>query len=158
LENRTPEQVAEEEALYIEIKRLEQNERKFKKEREALLRTLAGMDSGLPDIVEDDGASLGITTDGKKRKKGAAMEIDSPTTPSTSMALVKRPSSAKNAAYGIFVLFLCCFMFNFFSKILNTVSFGRTFRLQRLLRRQHTNLLIFVHSNYQPQKLRLLPK
>lgn len=107
LENRTPEQIAEEEALYIEIKRLEQNERKFKKEREALLRTLAGMDSGLPDIVEDDGVSLGITTDGKKRKKGAAMEIDSPATPSTSIAaVVKRPSSAKNAAYGIIVFFL----------------------------------------------------
>jgi len=100
LENRTPEQIAEEEALYIEIKRLEQNERKFKKEREALLRTLAGIDSGLPDIVEDDGVSLGITTDGKKKKKSAAMEIDSPVTPSTSLAaVVKRPSSAKNAAY-----------------------------------------------------------
>jgi len=100
LENRTPEQIAEEEALYIEIKRLEQNERKFKKERETLLRTLAGMDSGLPDIVEDDGVSLGITTDGKKKKKGTAMEIDSPATPSTSLAaVVKRPSSAKNAAY-----------------------------------------------------------
>lgn len=109
LENRTPEQIAEEEALYIEIKRLEQNERKFKKERETLLRTLAGMDSGLPDIVEDDGVSLGITTDGKKKKKGAAMEIDSPATPSTSMAaVVKRPSSAKNAAYGIIVPFLFC--------------------------------------------------
>ncbi|KAF8812255.1 hypothetical protein BYT27DRAFT_7087203 [Phlegmacium glaucopus] len=100
LENRTPEQIAEEEALYIEIKRLEQHERKFKKEREALLRTLAGMDSGLPDIVEDDGGPLGITPDGKKRKKGAAMEIDSPATPSTSTAVVvKRQPSAKNAAY-----------------------------------------------------------
>ena len=109
LENRTPEQIAEEEALYIEIKRLEQSERKFKKEREALLRTLAGMDSGLPDIVEDDGMSLGITPDGKKKKKGAAMEIDSPATPSTSMAaMVKIPSPAKNAAYGIIVPLLFC--------------------------------------------------
>ena len=117
LENRTPEQIAEEEALYIEIKRLEQNERKFKKERETLLRTLAGMDSGLPDIVEDDGVSLGITTDGKKKKKGAAMEIDSPATPSTSMAaVVRRPSSAKNAAYGILsylIYFYCMFIKNF---------------------------------------------
>jgi DNA methyltransferase 1-associated protein 1 len=105
LENRTPEQIAEEEALYIEIKRLEQNERKFKKERETLLRTLAGMDSGLPDIVEDDGVSLGITPDGKKKKKGTAMEIDSPATPSTSMgAVVRRPSFAKNAAHGIIIL------------------------------------------------------
>jgi len=99
LENRTPEQIAEEEALYIEIKRLEQNERKFKKEREALLRTLAGMDSGLPDVVEDDGASLGITPDGKKKRKGTAMEIDSPATPSTSMATVIKRPPAKNAAY-----------------------------------------------------------
>lgn len=95
--------------MYIEIRRLEQNERKFKKEREALLRTLAGMDSGLPDIVEDDGVSLGITPDGKKKKKGTAMEIDSPATPSTSMAaVVKRPSSAKNAAYGIIIPFPFC--------------------------------------------------
>ncbi|KAJ7575004.1 hypothetical protein C8J56DRAFT_976821, partial [Mycena floridula] len=44
----------EEEALYIEIKRLEQTERRFKREREDLLRTIAGIDSGLPDIVEDE--------------------------------------------------------------------------------------------------------
>ena len=109
LENRTPEQIAEEEALYIEIKRLEQNERKFKKEREALLRTLAGMDSGLPDIVEDDGGLLGIMQDGKKKKKGAAIEIDSPATPSSSVAaVVKRPSSTKNAAYGIIIFIFSC--------------------------------------------------
>src|ERR1700759_1591015 len=54
LENRTPEQIAEEEALFVEVKRMEQSERKFKKEREELLRTLAGIESGLPDIVEDD--------------------------------------------------------------------------------------------------------
>lgn len=115
LENRTPEQIAEEEALYIEIKRLEQNERKFKKEREALLRTLAGMDSGLPDIVEDDGASLGITPDGKKKKKGAAIEIDSPATPSSSMATLVKRAPAKNAAYGIIILlpFLCLYVYPF---------------------------------------------
>lgn len=115
LENRSPEQIAEEEALYIEIKRLEQNERKFKKEREALLRTLAGMDSGLPDIVEDDGGLLGITLDGKKKKRGSAMEIDSPATPSSSMApVVKRPPSAKSAAQGIIILFLfsCLYVYH----------------------------------------------
>ena len=160
LENRTPEQIAEEEALYIEIKRLEQNERKFKKEREALLRTLAGIDSGLPDIVEDDGGSLGIAADGKKKKKGAPMEIDSPSTPSTSMAtVVKRLPSVKNAAYGIYYsLFLHACVFISLSKILNTVSFGRTFRPQRLPQRRRTNLPISVHSNYQRQKLQLHPK
>jgi hypothetical protein len=104
LENRTPEQIAEEEALYIEIKRLEQNERKFKRDREDLLRTIAGIDSGLPDIVEDDGGPLGITVDTKKlRKKGSIMDMDSPATPSAlsiSTPLIKRPPTAKNTAYG----------------------------------------------------------
>jgi DNA methyltransferase 1-associated protein 1 len=44
----------------------------------ALLRTWAGIESGLPDIVEDDGGSLGITLDGKKKKKGVAMDIRHP--------------------------------------------------------------------------------
>lgn len=108
LENRTPEQIAEEEALYIEIKRLEQNERKFKKERDELLRTLAGIDSGLPDIVEDDGGLLGLTADGKKRRKGAAaMDGDSPSTPSVislNAPIIKRPQTAKSAAYGTIFL------------------------------------------------------
>ena len=38
LESRTPEQIAEEEALYLELKRLEQTERQFKKDRDDLLR------------------------------------------------------------------------------------------------------------------------
>ncbi|KAJ7573081.1 hypothetical protein C8J56DRAFT_985102 [Mycena floridula] len=53
----------EEEALYIEIKRLEQTERRFKREREDLLRTIAGIDSSLPDIVEDEPIL-------RKRKRG----------------------------------------------------------------------------------------
>ncbi|KAF4619755.1 hypothetical protein D9613_005251 [Agrocybe pediades] len=107
LENRTPEQIAEEEALYIEVKRLEQTERKFKKERENLLRTLAGIDSGLPDIVEDDGALAGITsevsgsvstnavTNKKKRKVGQVTDLDSPATPTaaTAPATTKRPKT-----------------------------------------------------------------
>jgi DNA methyltransferase 1-associated protein 1 len=104
LEDRTPEQIAEEEALYIEIKRLEQNERKFKKDRDELLRTLAGIDSGLPDVVEDEGALLGLTSDMKKKKRGAAaMDVDSPSTPSVlslSAPMAKRPQTAKSAAYG----------------------------------------------------------
>ena len=55
--------------------------------------------------MEDDGGSLGITPDGKKNKKGVAMDIGSPGTPSSSMAVVvKRASPAKNAAYGIVIL------------------------------------------------------
>ena len=105
LETRTPEQIAEEEALYIKVRRLEQNERKFKRERENLLRTLAGMDSGLPDITEDDPIATGVITTGDvafkvvKKKRGSLDE--SPATPSTSTApAVKRPNTTKSAIYG----------------------------------------------------------
>lgn len=114
LENRTEDQIAEEEALYIEIKRLEQSERQFKRDREELLRTLAGIDSGLPDIVEDEGA-LGLTIDVKKKRKAAAMDIDSPATPSNIISLappiVKRPQqTAKTAAFGILTFILKRFL------------------------------------------------
>jgi DNA methyltransferase 1-associated protein 1 len=111
LENRTPDQIAEEEALYVEVKRLEHTERKFKKDRENLLRTLAGIDSGLPDIVEDDGSVLGLNSEStsnigsnkkkSQRKSGLAMDADSPATPSVaSTPILKRPQNLKNAAYG----------------------------------------------------------
>lgn len=116
LENRTPDQIAEEEALYVEVKRLEHNERKFKKDRENLLRILAGIDSGLPDVVEDDGGPLGVLADGvglsaggagssrkKTTKKGtqAAADVETPSTPSVAgTPAIKRPNPVKNAAYG----------------------------------------------------------
>jgi DNA methyltransferase 1-associated protein 1 len=105
LENRTPEQIVEEEALYIEIKRLEQNERQFRKDRDELLRTIAGIDSGLPDIIEDEGI-MNLAIDVKKKKKGAsAMDVDSPSTPAPPppAPVVKRPQTAKSAAYGMFM-------------------------------------------------------
>lgn len=57
LASRTAEEVAEEEALYIELKRLEQNERSFRFEREALMRTMLGVEAGLPGLpfAEDGG-------------------------------------------------------------------------------------------------------
>ncbi|TFY67633.1 hypothetical protein EVJ58_g1478 [Rhodofomes roseus] len=81
LESRTPQQKAEEDALYIELKRLEQGERRFKRDREELLRTLLGIDSGLPDLpVEEDGLNSG-TTDTKKKKKGHFSATTEPETP-----------------------------------------------------------------------------
>jgi hypothetical protein len=111
LESRTPEQIAEEEALYLELKRLEQTERQFKKDRDDLLRTLLGIESGLSDIQLGDDSSLhGLSSmpEIKKSKKrtGSAVEIDSPTmgTPSSSiMHSQKRIPPIKNAAYGMFV-------------------------------------------------------
>lgn len=81
LESRTATEIAEEEALFVELKRLEQNERRFKKERDDLLRTLLGIESGLQDIqAEEEGAintqmSESISTTKKTRKKAAAEPI-----------------------------------------------------------------------------------
>ncbi|WFD36365.1 swr complex subunit [Malassezia cuniculi] len=55
---RTPEQLAEEEALYVETRRLEQNETRFAKEREELLRLLGGWDS-LPSCSTSTVATVG---------------------------------------------------------------------------------------------------
>ncbi|KZP00204.1 hypothetical protein CALVIDRAFT_560796 [Calocera viscosa TUFC12733] len=78
---REPEAVEEEEALYIEVKRLEQNERRFTKDREDLLRMLAGVESGLGTLkVGED--------DPKKRKRSGDVSADSPATPGS--ALPKR--------------------------------------------------------------------
>lgn len=105
LEDRKPEEIAEEEALFIELKRLEQNERKFRKERDDLLRTLLGVDSGLPDIVvEEDGPSA-LSAEGiKKKKKGTGLDIDLLPTPSNIIQLgppiTKKPPSARSAIYG----------------------------------------------------------
>ncbi|KAL0570098.1 swr complex subunit [Marasmius crinis-equi] len=96
LDNRTPEQLAEEEALFIEIKRLEQNERKFKREREELLRVIAGVESGLPDVADDD-PTISLSLDPKKRRKG--MDLDVPPTPILTAPVMKRPQTYKTAAY-----------------------------------------------------------
>ncbi|KAI0321956.1 hypothetical protein OF83DRAFT_1050227 [Amylostereum chailletii] len=99
LENRTKEEIEEEEALYIELKHLEQTERRFKAERDNLLYTLYGVESGLHNLPFDDDGPLG---DPKKRKRGP--EVDSPAaTPSSSAmappAPVKRAPSVKSAVY-----------------------------------------------------------
>lgn len=93
----------------MEVKRLEQGERQFKKDRDDLLRTLLGVESGLADIRVDDEAGLsGLpSAEPKKRKKGGHyVEADSPMvgTPSASVGLPppppKRVQSAKSIAYG----------------------------------------------------------
>jgi len=110
LENRTLEQIAEEEALYLELKRLEQTERQFKKDRDDLLRTLLGVESGLSDIQLGDDSSLhGLSSmpelKKSKRRTGSAMEIDSPSvgTSSSFMQPHKRMQTVKSAAYGMLV-------------------------------------------------------
>ena len=112
LENRTPEQIAEEEALYLELKRLEQSERQFKKDRDDLLRTLLGIESGLSDIQLGDDSSLhGLNSmpeiKKSKRRTGSGMDLDSPSTPSSIMQSHRRIPSVKNAAYGALVFDPC---------------------------------------------------
>ncbi|KAL7282633.1 LOW QUALITY PROTEIN: hypothetical protein ACG7TL_004105 [Trametes sanguinea] len=100
LETRTPEQIAEEDALYLELEKLKENERRFKKERDELLRTLLGIESGLPDIpVEEDGLQ-GLSTDTKKKKKAVAgsVEPQTPITPSASASNAMPPPQPKKTA------------------------------------------------------------
>ncbi|TBU33025.1 hypothetical protein BD311DRAFT_749067 [Dichomitus squalens] len=106
LVNRTPEQIAEEDALYLELERLKENERRFKKDRDELLRTLCGIESGLPDIAVDDDGLAGTTLDTKKKRKAVAgsVEPQTPVTPSASSVIAlpqpqPKKSSAKSAAY-----------------------------------------------------------
>jgi DNA methyltransferase 1-associated protein 1 len=91
----------EEEALYIELKRFEQNEKRFMQDRDRLLRTLLGAECGLSDLPIDEDGPLG---DPRKKKKGGAGELDSPATPSgtlfSSSTIPRRAQSAKSAAHG----------------------------------------------------------
>ncbi|KAF8605371.1 hypothetical protein BDV93DRAFT_438963 [Ceratobasidium sp. AG-I] len=103
--NRTPAQIAEEEALYIEMKRLQQNEARFARDREDILRTLGGLDSGLANLnVDPDyfvtgpgSIAAGAVSQEKKKKRrdtsvsASGMDVDSPgamTPGSNSLALL----------------------------------------------------------------------
>ncbi|WRT70798.1 uncharacterized protein IL334_007797 [Kwoniella shivajii] len=50
----TAAEIAEEEALYIEIKRMEQNERRYRADRDDLMRTVMGLDSGLVEFNQSN--------------------------------------------------------------------------------------------------------
>ncbi|KAG8908175.1 swr complex subunit [Tulasnella sp. 403] len=93
---RTPAQIAEEEALYIECKRIEQNERRFQRERDDLLRTLAGIDSGLASLtlrIDDPTNSLPphSLTAPRRLKRPDGAEPESPVT-ATSNNMIALPS------------------------------------------------------------------
>jgi DNA methyltransferase 1-associated protein 1 len=108
--NRTPAQIAEEEALYIEMKRLQQNEARFARDREDILRTLGGLDSGLANLnVDPDYFVTGpgsvtasaVTQEKKKKRRdtsvsASGMDLDTPGTPgSNSLALLGLGSANK---------------------------------------------------------------
>ena len=116
LTKRSEHEIAEEEALFIEIKRLEQDERRFARSREELLRVFAGAESGLPSVAIEDEAGAAILGEGKnKKKKGATgaggsaggMEVDSPVSAQGVISLgppqtptKKTPGLVPDAAYG----------------------------------------------------------
>ena len=54
----TAAEIAEEEALYIEVKRMEQNEKRYRSDRDDLMRTVMGLDSGLINL--DQANSEGV--------------------------------------------------------------------------------------------------
>ncbi|KAF8524600.1 SWR1-complex protein 4 [Hysterangium stoloniferum] len=96
---RTPEQIAEEEGLYVEIKRLEQTERRFAKEREDLMKTVAGIESGLNVHQPDEEAFSGLFIDPRKKKKrGDGLDGDSPSSAGPSSAPPRKVLSAKQIA------------------------------------------------------------
>ena len=49
----TAAEIAEEEALFVEIKRLEQNGRKYRADRDDLMRVIMGLDSGLVRLDQE---------------------------------------------------------------------------------------------------------
>ncbi|SPO24929.1 related to SWC4 - component of the Swr1p complex [Ustilago trichophora] len=77
LYTRTPDQLAEEEALYVEIRRIEQNEAKYASEREELLRLLGGWESlpsSSPHAVAAAGSGIAslLGADEDQNAKGRA--------------------------------------------------------------------------------------
>jgi DNA methyltransferase 1-associated protein 1 len=105
----TAAEIAEEEALYVEIKRLEQNERRYRADRDDLLRTVVGLDS---DLVDMDQANIEtvlglvclvrtIAADEQKKRKRVEDEAPAPVVPKENAAygkILRRTSLIADAA------------------------------------------------------------
>src|SRR5258708_4572180 len=102
--DRTPEQIEEEEQLYVEIKRLELNDRRYAKEREELLKTFAGVESGLPGLPANWDIAANVAMDKKRRKRlDGEISLDSPIASTSGMSLFsqKRRDVGKSSATGM---------------------------------------------------------
>ncbi|CED84272.1 swr1-complex protein 4 [Phaffia rhodozyma] len=86
-------QIAEEEALYLECKRMEQQERKFKSERDDLMRMLGGFESGLVGLP----GRSGETGAGGDKKRKDVLGLDGPSAASTSSAANKKADKLAKA-------------------------------------------------------------
>lgn len=103
--DRTPEQIAEEEQLYVEIKRLELNERRYAKEREELLRTFAGVESGLPNLPANWDIAANVAMDKKRKKRlDGEISLDGPIGSTSGMNLFsqKRRDAGKSFPTGMY--------------------------------------------------------
>jgi DNA methyltransferase 1-associated protein 1 len=67
----TAAEIAEEESLYLEIKRIEQNEKRYRADRDALLRSVMGLDSGVVNL--DQANSEGVV--GVDRVRSSLMPV-----------------------------------------------------------------------------------
>ncbi|ORY31305.1 hypothetical protein BCR39DRAFT_527424 [Naematelia encephala] len=92
----TSAEIAEEEALYVEVKRLEQNERRYRADRDDLMRTVLGLDSGLVEFDQASAEALGFT---KKRKRPDDFEGPASPIPVTKK---QKESAAFDIAHGIY--------------------------------------------------------
>ncbi|WVN88619.1 uncharacterized protein L203_103830 [Cryptococcus depauperatus CBS 7841] len=73
----TATEITEEEALYVEIKRMEQNQRRFRADRDELMRSVMGLDSGLFDS-DQSALEAVFGTDKNKKKRRADEESAAP--------------------------------------------------------------------------------
>nr|XP_031859512.1 uncharacterized protein CI109_004974 [Kwoniella shandongensis]KAA5526584.1 hypothetical protein CI109_004974 [Kwoniella shandongensis] len=79
----TAAEIAEEEALYIEIKRMEQNERRYRADRDDLMRMVMGLDSGLVDIDQSNIETvIGVDKNKKRKRPEEEALVPSPVAPS----------------------------------------------------------------------------
>ena len=54
----TAAEIAEEEALYIEVKRMDQDEKRYRADRDSLLRSVMGLESGLVNLDQANGEGV----------------------------------------------------------------------------------------------------
>jgi DNA methyltransferase 1-associated protein 1 len=77
----TAAEIAEEEALYLEVKRLEQNERRYRADRDALMRSVIGLDSGLVSLDQKNAEGVHGLGNKKKRRPEDESGVPSPAPP-----------------------------------------------------------------------------
>ncbi|RXK41024.1 hypothetical protein M231_01655 [Tremella mesenterica] len=69
----TAREIAEEEALYVEVKRMEQVQKRYRSDRDQLLRSIIGVESGLVN-VDHETADGGLPFDRKRKRRPEGAE------------------------------------------------------------------------------------